>query len=139
VSGFEEYYDDRDRKMHRAEDLVRQAPALAELVDALMRDDVAPPSVRLMCPRCDRRVVDVSMCVDHNGHPSLQIGGHVEADSVRPSDPLSGEAVGFESVKVRLRCPNKRCPYEGDHLHSRLLAMYAIAVPAGLSEIRLLS
>lgn len=39
--------------------------------------------------------------------------------------------------KVKLRCPNKRCRYNGDHRQEELLKLYAVAVRMNLREIHL--
>lgn len=140
-----DYYDDSEQAWRAAQDILGEKfPKIAEIIGELMMGadaDYDPPAVRLMCPKCDRRIIEVALDADAELRPFLTSTRRSAA--AKPSDPRTSvvdvgpdsDAIGLGRVKVRLTCPNRRCGYAGDHRGERLLQMYAVAVTHNMPEI----
>jgi hypothetical protein len=63
------------------------------------------------------------------------VGVRCEEHARRPVDLLPREAGG--TLRWQLRCPNRRCRYDGRWSGARLFMVYVVACYAGVSEVRL--
>lgn len=127
------------------EAVVRNVPGFEALIDGMVADpDMLAPAVRLMCPVCDRLIIDVRLGVDHNWHPFLQPAKYAKTlrptrtDGVVDERPWDGSTVQVDTAddplgaiatenNKKIQCRNKRCSYVGTYSAPTLLKLYAIA------------
>lgn len=125
------YFDDKYDQMDRVE----SAPIVRDLVLASGAGEA--PLVRLMCPRCNRRLTDVRLLLDHNWRPGIEVVG------ARPGVVIGSTPLGEDDyadrpgVRMKLRCPNRKCSYDGAYLESEMVKIYAIAARQHMREVTL--